>query len=158
MRRPYHRFLEQGKETLAWMLAIDTCFLLDFLESYHRDETTDMVSSAANWINATVRDAMMIENQLPLRVLAEALEFRRRATDVTTTARAMTATLDRFIKQVSPIKMMRAGAVTIGDDAHLLELLYHFLVPPSAVFDDETNTTGKNLIRPSRTFNSPSMR
>ena len=32
---------------------------------------TDTVSSATNWINATVRDAMMLENQLALRHPAE---------------------------------------------------------------------------------------
>ena len=38
MRAPYHRFLELSDQTLAWMMAIDACFLLDFLEGYHRDE------------------------------------------------------------------------------------------------------------------------
>lgn len=142
MQAPYHRILELNRETLAWMMAIDTCFLLDFLEGYHRDETTDMVSSAANWINATVRDAMMIENQLPLCLFTEALELRRHAAEQhVTTARAMMCTvLDRFIKHVSPIKM-RAD-VTIAEEVHLLELLYHFLVPPGAVFDENTGGGG----------------
>ncbi|CAO2034170.1 unnamed protein product [Urochloa humidicola] len=149
LRAPYHRVLELGDETLAWLMAIDTCFLLDFLESYHHrhrrrgDETTaatedvTTVSSAANWINATVRDAMMIENQLPLRVLAEAAQLCH----ATTTHATLCADLGRFIKHVSPIKMNAdvAVSVNLNKDAHLLELLYHFLVPSDAVFDDENS-------------------
>ncbi|CAO2041566.1 unnamed protein product [Urochloa humidicola] len=149
LRAPYHRVLELGDETLAWLMAIDTCFLLDFLESNHHrhrrrgDETTaatedvTTVSSAANWINATVRDAMMIENQLPLRVLAEAAQLCH----ATTTHATLCADLGRFIKHVSPIKMNAdvAVSVNLNKDAHLLELLYHFLVPSDAVFDDENS-------------------
>ncbi|CAN6247697.1 unnamed protein product [Urochloa humidicola] len=150
LRAPYHRVLELGDETLAWLMAIDTCFLLDFLESYHHrhgrrgDEpaaaTMDVttVSSAANWINATVRDAMMIENQLPLCVLAEAAQLRHGAAAHAT----LCTDLGRFIKHVSPIKMNAdlAVSVDLNKDAHLLELLYHFLVPPNAVFDDDENS------------------
>ncbi|CAL5035574.1 unnamed protein product [Urochloa decumbens] len=143
LRAPYHRVLELGDETLAWMMAIDTCFLLDFLESYHRGRRDDeaatvvMMSSATNWINATVRDAMMIENQLPLRVLAEAAQLRHAAA---TTHATLRADLSRFIKHVSPIKMDAGVAVSVDldKDAHLLELLYHFLVPPDAVFDEDS--------------------
>uniref|UniRef100_A0A0E0LRN8 Uncharacterized protein n=1 Tax=Oryza punctata TaxID=4537 RepID=A0A0E0LRN8_ORYPU len=133
---PYHRLLELNEQTLAWMMAIDTCFLLDFLESYHRDEATDMVSSAANWINAVVRDAIMLENQIPLFLFAAALELRH-DTDKAA-ADALRGVLDRFITEVSPIKTTASAALAVaGEDlarhAHLLELLYHFLVPTDAV-------------------------
>ncbi|KAL6840789.1 hypothetical protein ACP4OV_029315 [Aristida adscensionis] len=135
IRAPYHRILELSDQTLAWMMAIDTCFLLDFLESYHRDEATDMVSSATNWINATVRDAMMLENQLPLFLFAQALHLRH-AADEQAAADALHGVLSRFIREVSPIKT--SAELVVGDiakHAHMLELLYHFLVPAAAVFD-----------------------
>ncbi|KAL6840850.1 hypothetical protein ACP4OV_029376 [Aristida adscensionis] len=135
IRAPYHRILELSDQTLAWMMAIDTCFLLDFLESYHRDEATDMVSSATNWINATVRDAMMLENQLPLFLFAHALHLRH-AADEQAAAAALHGVLSRFIREVSPIKT--SAELVVGDitkHAHMLELLYHFLVPAAAVFD-----------------------
>uniref|UniRef100_A0A0D3GWQ1 Uncharacterized protein n=1 Tax=Oryza barthii TaxID=65489 RepID=A0A0D3GWQ1_9ORYZ len=138
---PYHRLLELNEQTLAWMMAIDTCFLLDFLESYHRDEATDMVSSAANWINAVVRDAIMLENQIPLFLFAAALELRHgtdQAQAASAAADALRGVLGRFITEVSPIKTTASAALAVaGDDlarhAHLLELLYHFLVPTDAV-------------------------
>jgi hypothetical protein len=117
------------------MMAIDTCFLLDFLESYHRDEVTDMVSSATNWINATVRDAMMLENQLPLFLFSQALSLRHPAAEQAA-ADALHAVLGRFIREVSPIKT--AAELVVADvarHAHMLELLYHFLVPDASVFD-----------------------
>nr|CAB3480123.1 unnamed protein product [Digitaria exilis] len=135
MRAPYHRFLELSDQTLAWMMAIDTCFLLDFLESYHRDEVTDMVSSATNWINATVRDAMMLENQLPLFLFSQALSLRHPIADQA--GDALHAVLGRFIKEVSPIKTAaELVAADVAKHAHMLELLYHFLVPDASVFDD----------------------
>ncbi|KAM3228046.1 hypothetical protein ACQJBY_059650 [Aegilops geniculata] len=130
------RFLELNGQTLAWMMAIDTCFLLDFLESYHVDGATDMVSSATNWINAMVRDAMMLENQIPLFLFAGALQLRHASEEAA--ADAMHAVLDRFIREVCPIKTTAlAIAGDIAKRAHLLELLYNFLVPASAVFADD---------------------
>ncbi|XP_066325933.1 putative UPF0481 protein At3g02645 [Miscanthus floridulus] len=137
IRAPYHRFLELSDQTLAWMMAIDTCFLLDFLESYHRDEVTDMVSSATNWINATVRDAMMLENQIPLFLFSQALALRHPKAEQAA-ADALHAVLDRFIKEVSPIKTTAELLVAdIARHAHMLELLYHFLVPDATVFDGD---------------------
>jgi hypothetical protein len=118
------------------MMAIDTCFLLDFLEGYHRAEATDMVSSATNWINATVRDAMMLENQLPLFLFAQALALRHASQQAA--EEALHGVLDRFIKEVSPIKTSAEQAVAdVCRHAHMLELMYHFLVPSAAVFDED---------------------
>jgi hypothetical protein len=44
--------------------------------------------------------------------------------------------LDRFIKEVSPIKTTaELVAAEVARHAHMLELLYHFLVPDATVFD-----------------------
>ncbi|KAM0879069.1 hypothetical protein ACQ4PT_034474 [Festuca glaucescens] len=137
IRVPYHRFLELNEQTLAWMMAVDTCFLLDFLESYHVEEATDMVSSATNWINVKVRDAMMLENQIPLFLFAGALQLRHASEEAV--ADAMHSVLDRFIREVCPIKTTAlAIAGDVAKKAHLLELLYHFLVPASEVFAEDT--------------------
>ncbi|CAD6342167.1 unnamed protein product [Miscanthus lutarioriparius] len=146
IRAIYHRFLDLNDTTLAWMMAIDACFLLDFIENYRRNEATDVVSSSANWINAVVRDAMMLENQIPLFVFARTLELRHSTRHEA--AKALHAVVFRFIMDVSPFKISDAannkrGAAAIGDlakHAHLLEVLYHFLVPDATLLDD--NTTG----------------
>ncbi|XP_037450643.1 putative UPF0481 protein At3g02645 [Triticum dicoccoides] len=127
IRAPYHRYLELREPTLSWMMAIDTCFLLDFLENYHVESATDFVSSSANWINAMVRDAMMLENQIPLFLFAEALQLRHISDEAD-----VCVVLDRFITEVSPIKTNTPACTSdITKHGHLLELLYHFLVPES---------------------------
>ncbi|TVU42956.1 hypothetical protein EJB05_09383, partial [Eragrostis curvula] len=135
MRAIIIKFLELSDQTLAWMMAIDTCFLLDFLESYHRDEVTDIISSTTNWIQATVRDAMMLESQLPLFLFAQALALRHASEQAAT--EALHGLFDRFIKEVSPIKTTAELVVAdITKHAHMLELLYHSLVPDAAIFDE----------------------
>ncbi|XP_062183633.1 putative UPF0481 protein At3g02645 [Phragmites australis] len=137
IRVMYHRFLEINDLTLAWMMAIDTCFMLDFLENYHREETTDMVSSATNWINSVVRDSMMLENQIPLFLFAKTLELRN-ATELDAD-NVVPAVFDRFIKNVSPIKIKADLPIgDLGKHAHLLDLLYHFLVPNATVYDESS--------------------
>lgn len=145
IRAVYHRFLDLNDTTLAWLMAIDACFLLDFIESYRRREATDVVSSSANWINAVVRDAMMLENQVPLFVFARTLELRHGTRHEA--AKALHAVVGRFIMDVSPFKISSDGAsnkrwaAAIGDltrHAHLLEVLYHFLVPDATLLDDST--------------------
>ncbi|TVT99852.1 hypothetical protein EJB05_54752, partial [Eragrostis curvula] len=145
IRATYHRYMELNDVTLAWMMAIDTCFLLDFLERYHRDEATDMVSSASNWINAVVRDAVMLENQIPFFLFAKTLRFcldsgtEQEATDVLRTV------FERFIKDVSPIKINADRAIgDLAKPAHFLELLYRFLVPDAAVFEENCQDAQNN--------------
>ncbi|KAJ1267456.1 hypothetical protein BS78_07G057400 [Paspalum vaginatum] len=153
MRAPYHRFLELSPQTLAWMMAIDACFLLDFLERYHRDEATDMMSSATNWINATVRDAMMLENQIPLFLFSEALALRHPNAQQAATD-ALHAVLDRFIKEVSPIKTSAELVVAdVAKHAHMLELLYHFLVPAAVVSDESVPPPPPPPMVPADEFN-----
>ncbi|KAL6650289.1 hypothetical protein ACP70R_009214 [Stipagrostis hirtigluma subsp. patula] len=136
IRATYHRFMEMNDVTLAWMMAIDACFLLDFLANYHCDEAKDMMSSATNWISAVVRDAMMLENQLPLFLFSKILDLHN-LTDPAAADDVLRAVLDRFIKDVSPIKISAERAIgDLARHAHLLELLYHFLVPNAAVFDE----------------------
>ncbi|CAM0908249.1 unnamed protein product [Alopecurus aequalis] len=129
----YHRFLELQEQTLAWMMAIDTCFLLEFMENYHLREATDMVSSTANWINLVVRDTMMLENQIPLFLFVGPLQLRHGSDEVAADA-DMRAILDRFIRDVCPIKTVDVEFLSVeiaAKNAHLLELLYNFLVPAS---------------------------
>ncbi|CAM0908250.1 unnamed protein product [Alopecurus aequalis] len=137
VRALYHRFLEMSDQTLALMMAIDTCFLLDFLEGYHVKEATHMVTSSTNWINHMVRDAMMLENQIPLFLFAESLQLRHASEEVA--ADAMCAVLDHFIRDVCPVKTtaLALDCDILAGNAHLLELLYNFLMPASVFITED---------------------
>ncbi|KAF8674798.1 hypothetical protein HU200_048014 [Digitaria exilis] len=98
-----------------WMMAIDTCFLLDFLlgyyHYYHRGEGEDGHGGVAapSWISATVRDAMMLRDQLPLVLFVRNLELRMPPSWPHRTC--STAVLDRFIKDVCPIKIFTTAGI-----------------------------------------------
>uniref|UniRef100_F6HNY3 Uncharacterized protein n=1 Tax=Vitis vinifera TaxID=29760 RepID=F6HNY3_VITVI len=83
IRACYHKFLEFNGETLAWMMAIDASFLLEFLQVYAMKEGRMLtrVSSRMSHLvdyagtksahNAILRDMVMLENQIPLLVLRQ---------------------------------------------------------------------------------------
>jgi hypothetical protein len=78
---------------------------------------------------------MMLENQIPLFLFSQALALRHPKGEQAA-ADALHAVLDRFIKEVSPIKTTaELVAAEVARHAHMLELLYHFLVPDATVFD-----------------------
>jgi hypothetical protein len=127
--------------TLAWMMAIDVCFLLDFLKRYRDKQTTDIVASAANWINTVVRDTMMLENQIPMFLFVKTLAL---CTDTELGAiDTVRKVFNRFTKDVSPIKINNERTICeTTRTAHLLELLYLFLVPDEDAFRE--NPRGLN--------------
>ncbi|XP_038988055.1 putative UPF0481 protein At3g02645 [Phoenix dactylifera] len=130
IRAPYHRYLDYNGETLAWMMAIDVCFLLEFLQNHHGDKEVKAVGngfSKVNWVNnAIVRDIMMLENQVPLFLLGKILEFQCSSTQVAD--EVLSEILESFMKEVSPFKMV-GNIVDITQHVHLLQLLYHMVVP-----------------------------
>ncbi|KAF0897638.1 hypothetical protein E2562_000361 [Oryza meyeriana var. granulata] len=79
----------------------------------------------------------MLENQIPLFLFAGALELRHDTEQAA--ADALRRVLDRFIAEVSPIKTTANAALAVAGDlarhAHLLELLYHFLVQELPDYD-----------------------
>ncbi|KAG1327813.1 putative UPF0481 protein [Cocos nucifera] len=130
IRAPYHRYLDYNGETLAWMMAIDASFLLEFIQKYHGDQEGEAVGNGffkASWINnATVRDIMMLENQIPLFLLRKILEFQ--CSSVQGADEVLSEILESFLKEVSPFKMI-GNMVGITRHVHLLQLLYNMLVP-----------------------------
>lgn len=97
IRGYYHRFLEElDRETLAWILALDASFLLEYLHTYsvcrRRRECLDgdsrltgvWTSKMAHLIDYTrrktaqhaiLRDIVMLENQIPLFLIRELFAF-----------------------------------------------------------------------------------
>ncbi|KAK9280671.1 hypothetical protein L1049_014369 [Liquidambar formosana] len=139
IRACYHRFLEFHQETLAWMLAIDASFILEFLQTYAVQSDGLLVRSSSKMAHlidyarrktthhTILRDIVMLENQIPLFLLRELHRFYQHENP----DEVLTKMLMGFCKDLSPIKII--------DDphfkeeclakAHLLELLYHMVAP-----------------------------
>ncbi|XP_057422830.1 putative UPF0481 protein At3g02645 [Lotus japonicus] len=79
IRSCYHKYLNFNAETLAWMMAVDASFLLEFLQVYDtiQDGTKQGdYSSRKLDHNAILKDMVMLENQIPLFVLRKMLNFK----------------------------------------------------------------------------------
>lgn len=135
------RYLDFTEESLAWMMAIDSCFLLEFLQNYHDGEGTGIVPPPTNWISGIVKDILMLENQIPVFLMRKTLEFKYSSDEVANTM--LQTILERFIKEVTPLKV----TVSIGNldkYAHVLELLYHVIVPNLEEQHDQTEIIIEN--------------
>ncbi|KAG0472365.1 hypothetical protein HPP92_016911 [Vanilla planifolia] len=139
IRSYYHKHLDFEGETLAWMMAIDASFLLDFLRNFtpEAEGLWKRSSSQQTWdasrmkmaYNMVTRDVMMLENQIPLFLLRKIMQ-RCQKDCSNVDDKELSEMLTGFVKEVIPIKS--ASNVTLTDVkqyAHLLHLLYSVIVP-----------------------------
>ncbi|KAJ3677265.1 hypothetical protein LUZ60_002989 [Juncus effusus] len=126
IRAPYHRFLNFNEQTLAWMMAIDACFLLEFLENYQNEEGTGIVPPPTNWIGGIVKDIVMLENQIPLFLVRKTLELKSSSLEVADNT--LSSIFNKFLTDVSPLKVT-INVSNLENYSHILELLYHNVIP-----------------------------
>lgn len=80
--------------------------------------------------NAIVRDILMLENQIPLFLPRKILELQ--CSSYQECDEMLSTILMSSIKELSPFKMTENFPdIQVNDHAHLLELLYHLLIPKS---------------------------
>ncbi|KAG0485934.1 hypothetical protein HPP92_010013 [Vanilla planifolia] len=116
-------------------MAIDACFLLEFLQFYAfknvniLQEVSPLISVRRSLHNGVLRDVLMLENQMPLFLLKRVMNFccasSQEAEDMLSTM------VMSFIMEVSPFKIAAETFQCIQKRSHLLEILYYFLVSPS---------------------------
>ncbi|KAM7254318.1 hypothetical protein ACFE04_032000 [Oxalis oulophora] len=144
IRSCYHRFLSYSNDTLAWMMAIDSCFLLEFVLSYAVKEDVelkrvspvcmskliDYAGSTKAAHNALLRDIVMLENQIPLFVVSKVMHFQLLCLD--SSDQMLMLMLIGLCNELSPFKYMEKEnfpKMQISDIHHLLDYLYRILVP-----------------------------
>ncbi|XP_073117050.1 putative UPF0481 protein At3g02645 [Elaeis guineensis] len=140
IRAHYYRYLKYSGETLAWMMAIDASFLLEFLQIYSVNEgnTLQRFSSImphlmdsirrASTHNMLLRDIIMLENQIPLFLLQAILEVQCSSSKIAN--EILYSMLVGFLKDLSPLKMIESSScIDITEYSHLLEFFYYSIVP-----------------------------
>ncbi|KAH7547447.1 hypothetical protein FEM48_Zijuj01G0310900 [Ziziphus jujuba var. spinosa] len=140
IRACYHKYLDFNGETLAWMMAIDASFLLEFLQVYAIKEgkSISRLSSRMSHLvdhagrksahNAILRDMVMLENQIPLFVLRKVLEFQFSSLEAADDI--LFSMLMGFCKELSRFKMVEdMPKLSVSECAHLLDLLYNMITP-----------------------------
>nr|GMD35566.1 putative UPF0481 protein At3g02645 [Ipomoea batatas] len=144
IRLSYDRELMNFRtETLAWMMAVDASFLLEFLKVYAVKEgklKAAMISSRMSHLvdlagkksshNALLRDIIMLENQIPLFVLRKMLEPQCPSKEESD--ELLLTMLMALSKDLSPFKMANdynSPVVEIDEATHLLGYLFESIVP-----------------------------
>uniref|UniRef100_A0A0E0A5T8 Uncharacterized protein n=1 Tax=Oryza glumipatula TaxID=40148 RepID=A0A0E0A5T8_9ORYZ len=148
VRAHYHRYLDFSGETLAWMMVVDGAFLLEFLQIFAaaeaaagggggKPELRRVSSRMAHLVdfagrksahNLILRDMLMLENQIPLFLLRKLLEPQ--CSSAEEAGELLGRMVTGLMKELCPFKMMdNFPAIDVAKHAHLLELLYHLLVP-----------------------------
>ncbi|KAH7859577.1 hypothetical protein Vadar_002827 [Vaccinium darrowii] len=138
VRACYHKFLDIDDDTLAWIMAIDGMFLLDFLNSYvnKKDGRTSCTTTALlldasgkNLAHSEILgDIVMLENQIPIFVLSKILSIQTSRLDVH--YNQLPSILMGFCKALSPLKLREDLPLSqVSNQSHLLDLLYHLTVP-----------------------------
>ncbi|KAH7547445.1 hypothetical protein FEM48_Zijuj01G0310700 [Ziziphus jujuba var. spinosa] len=138
IRACYHNVLDFNGETLAWMMAIDASFLLEFLQVYAIKEgkSISRLSSRMSHLvdhagrksahNAILRHMVMLENQIPLFVLRKVLEFQFSSLEAADDI--LFSMLMGFCKELSPFKMVEdMPKLSVTGCAHLLDFLYKMI-------------------------------
>ena len=105
IRACHHKFLDFNGETSVWMMTVDASFLLEFLQVFYcaiQDGTK--VARGKSYHNAILRDIVMLENQIPMFLLRNILEFKFSSLEAVDDT-LMLEFISLF-KEVSPFKMM----------------------------------------------------
>ncbi|KAL7259625.1 hypothetical protein ACSBR1_005504 [Camellia fascicularis] len=141
-------YLDVESETLAWIMAIDGLFLLDFLHNYHiymKENSVSSPATTAHLVDSTGRklahgtvlgDIMLLENQIPIFLLREIVSIQCSLPDVEDNL--LPSMLMGFCKSLSPIKLIKEDLPLsqVAEHAHLLDLLYHLIVPKKNCSED----------------------
>ncbi|XP_038890629.1 putative UPF0481 protein At3g02645 [Benincasa hispida] len=141
IRACYHGYLDLNGETLAWMMAIDASFLLEFLHVYAGElKILRRVSSGMSHLmdyagtkpthNAVLRDTIMLENQIPLFVLRKMMEFQFESSEQSD--EILLSMMIGLFTELSPFNTTDGiPEIQISDCAHLLDFLYQMITPKS---------------------------
>ncbi|CAN6289026.1 unnamed protein product [Urochloa humidicola] len=141
IRAHYHRHLNLSNETLGWMMAIDVSFLLEFLQSFSKNNNqralqripsrmSHLVDPSRRTHSMLLRDIVMLENQIPLFLLLKALETR--CSSAQTAEPVLSSMLIGFFQEVSTFRGVGRPCTDINRHAHLLDFLYSNMVPKCA--------------------------
>ncbi|KAJ9559708.1 hypothetical protein OSB04_004868 [Centaurea solstitialis] len=142
VRACYDKFLDMDDDDLAWRMAFDMSFLLEFLQVYYIMESggtgnTDIGPSLSRVFDvsrkklshmAILRDVVKLENQIPLFLIKTMMKHDRSFDESPTeTLRIM---LTGLYHEISPFEYrVKSSVVDINQCDHLLHFLYQMTVP-----------------------------
>ncbi|KAG6429934.1 hypothetical protein SASPL_107991 [Salvia splendens] len=140
IRACYHRPLNYGPEALAWMMAVDVCFVFEFIRVCGIKQgkilgkipsgLCHLIDASGNKTahNSILRDLLMLENQIPFFVMRMLFELQFSSKE--TADLKLLAIMTSLSSDLSPFKAAeKSETAAVREHAHLLDFLYHFIVP-----------------------------
>ncbi|KAJ0244604.1 putative UPF0481 protein [Hirschfeldia incana] len=129
IRACYHKYIALSEETLLWIMAIDSSFLIEFLKVYSFRKVETLINRVSH--NEILRDVMMIENQIPLFVLRKTLEVqldsKESADDLLVSVlKGLCRDLSPLVVEFEDDQILKAQ---IHEFNHILDFLYQMIVP-----------------------------
>ncbi|CAH2055280.1 unnamed protein product [Thlaspi arvense] len=150
IRACYHKYIGFNDETLLWIMAVDSSFLIEFLKIYSFRKVETLINRVGH--NEILRDIMMIENQIPFFVLRKTLEFQLESTE--SADGLLVSVLTGLCRDLSPLvikfdddEILKAH---FHDYNHILDFLYQMIVPrieeeqEAEEEEEEENRAGDN--------------
>ncbi|XBH97212.1 hypothetical protein VPH35_087485 [Triticum aestivum] len=159
IRSHYHRQLNLTNETLAWMMAIDVSFLLEFLQTFcetkNRRTTQRMPSRMSHLVDPShrtsvhsmlLRDIVMLENQIPMFLVVKVVEMWCSSGHGVPRPN-LSSILSGFFQEVCLLKGISSPCTDATRHAHLLDFLYSNMLPCGCVeeSDGATEEAGDGL-------------
>ncbi|XP_013589088.1 PREDICTED: putative UPF0481 protein At3g02645 [Brassica oleracea var. oleracea] len=130
IRACYHKYIALSDETLLWIMAIDSSFLIEFLKVYYGFGKVETLINRVGH-NEILRDVMMLENQIPLFVLRKALEVQLESKE--SADALLVSVLTGLCRDLSPLVIkFEDGEILkaqIHEYNHILDFLYQMIVP-----------------------------
>ncbi|KAL1211410.1 putative UPF0481 protein [Cardamine amara subsp. amara] len=129
IRACYHKYIGFNGETLLWMMAVDSSFLIEFLKIYSFRKVETLINRVGH--NEILRDIMMIENQIPLFVLRKTLEFQLESME--SADDLLVSVLTGLCRDLSPLVIKfddnEVSKAQFYEYSHILDFLYQMIVP-----------------------------
>ncbi|CAN7075927.1 unnamed protein product [Brassica oleracea var. botrytis] len=130
IRACYHKYIALNDETLLWIMAIDSSFLIEFLKVYYGFGKVETLINRVGH-NEILRDVMMLENQIPLFVLRKTLEVQLESKE--SADALLFSVLTGLCRDLSPLVIkFEDGEILkaeIHECNHILDFLYQMIVP-----------------------------
>ncbi|KAF7051725.1 hypothetical protein CFC21_059936 [Triticum aestivum] len=149
IRSHYHRQLNLTDETLAWMMAIDVSFLLEFLQTFCKSNNhrtlQRMPSRMSHLVDPShrtsvhsmlLRDIVMLENQIPMFLLVKVVEMWC-LSGHSIQRPNLSSMLSGFFQEVCLLKGITSPCIDATRHAHLLDFLYSNMLPCGCVEESD---------------------
>ncbi|XP_061342940.1 putative UPF0481 protein At3g02645 [Gastrolobium bilobum] len=150
VRACYHKYLHINDDTLLYTMVIDGLFLLYFFHNYlDEKESCSFLTGVGQQLEKSgvkhtkddiIKDVFMVENQIPTFIMRRILVIES-SEDKLIVEEKLGSMLLSFCTKHCPLKITQTWTKALANRYHLLDLMYHLVVPENE--KSETTATSE---------------